>query len=87
MLGSGTKRLAAAESANYGRTNRSLHFLRDMKSGERVAESDIGVLRTEKELLPGITPEFLGTVAGAILTRDVPSGKGVEFEDFMKKGE
>lgn len=87
VLGSGTKRLAAAESANYGRTNRSLHFLRDMKSGERVAESDIGVLRTEKELLPGITPEFLGTVAGAILTRDVPSGKGVEFEDFMKKGE
>lgn len=85
ILGSGIKRLAPAERENYGRTNRSLHFLRGMRAGETVREGDVAVLRTEKELLPGIPPDFLGTVTGAILTRDVSAGKGVELEDFMRR--
>ena len=83
VLGDGVKRLAAAETANYGRTNRSLHFMRAMKAGEIIGEGDISILRTEKILTPGISPEFFDKVVGSKLTRNVEDGAGVQFEDFI----
>lgn len=83
VLGSGVKQLAESEKANYGRTNRSLHFMRAMKKGERIGANDIAVLRTEKILTPGISPEFLETVIGARLAKDVESGSGVVFSDLI----
>ncbi len=82
-LGDGVKKLAAAEEANYGRTNRSLHFMRAMKKGEAVRDGDIAILRTEKILTPGISPEYYDLVTGKILSRDVEDGEGVQFEDFL----
>ncbi|MBP5158095.1 MAG: N-acetylneuraminate synthase family protein, partial [Treponema sp.] len=82
-LGSGEKRLALSERANYGRTNRSLHYMRAMKKGERIGEGDVSILRTEKVLTPGISPEFSRLVSGCILTRDVVSGAGVDWEDLL----
>ena len=43
VLGDGVKKLAPAEEANYGRTNRSLHFMRAMKKGEVIGEGDVAV--------------------------------------------
>ena len=82
VLGNGIKKLAPAEEANYGRTNRSLHFMTDTKAGQIIKEEDIGVLRTEKVLLPGLPPDYLDKVIGAKLLRDVESGQGVQKEDF-----
>ena len=83
VLGDGVKRLAAAEEANYGRTNRSLHFMRDMKKGQLVGEKDIAILRTEKILTPGISPEFYDLLIGKKLSRDTEDGAGVLLEDFI----
>ena len=82
-LGDGVKKLAAAEEANYGRTNRSLHFMRAMKKGEALGQGDISILRTEKILTPGISPEFFDLLIGKTLARDVEDGAGVQFEDFI----
>ena len=82
VLGDGVKRLAPAEEANYGRTNRSLHFMRNMKKGEVIGESDVAVLRTEKVLTPGLTPDYLDKVIGKKLLRDVTSGAGVQLTDI-----
>ena len=82
VLGDGIKRLAPAEEANYGRTNRSLHFMRDMKKGDVIGEGDVAVLRTEKVLTPGLTPDWLDKVIGKKLLRDVTSGAGVQLEDI-----
>ena len=85
ILGTGFKRLAKSESANYGRTNRSLHFMRDMSAGSIVGERDIGVLRTEKVLSVGLPPEYLSTIIGAKLTADVKSGEGAAWEHFLSR--
>jgi sialic acid synthase SpsE len=84
VLSDGVKKLAPSEQANYGRTNRSIHFMRNMKEGETIKEKDIAVLRTEKILTPGISPLYLENVTGAILTRDVTSGDGLVWEDIIK---
>ncbi len=85
VLGDGIKRLAASEKDNYGRTNRSLHFMRSMRAGETVQGADVGVLRTEKTLSVGAGPEFLETVIGSVLARDVKDGDGVQLSDFMRR--
>ncbi len=82
ILGDGIKKLAPSEEKNYGRTNRSIHFIRAMKKGEKITESDVAVLRTEKVLTPGISPEFLDKVIGSTLKNDVKNGNGVLFSDF-----
>lgn len=83
VLGNGVKSLAPAEIANYERTNRSLHFMRKMKAGEKVTKEDIGILRTEKVLSPGCSPDFYDLLVGKKLARDVENGAGVKLEDFM----
>lgn len=83
VLGTGIKRLAPSERANYGRTNRSLHYMASFKKGHKISSQDISVLRTEKILTPGISPEFLDKLLGAKLTRDVENGQGVQIEDFL----
>lgn len=83
--GTGIKRLAATEAPNYGRTNRSLHYMRSLKAGEHIRKGDIASLRTEKVLSVGLSPEYLETLQGCVLTRDVEDGEGVRLEDFLIK--
>lgn len=82
VLGSGIKQLAPSEEANYGRTNRSCHFMRDFSKGHVIQKGDVEVLRTEKVLSVGIGPEFYESLTGKVLTRDVKNGAGVQEEDF-----
>jgi sialic acid synthase SpsE len=84
VLGTGVKRLAPSETANYGRTNRSLHFMHAMKCGDVIGSDDIAVLRTEKVLTPGMSPEFLDDIIGCVLQRDVTAGEGVRFEQVKR---
>ncbi len=83
VLGSGIKKLSKSESQNYGRTNRSLHYTRNIKKGERLLESDFAVLRTEKVLSPGLAPDFIEDIKGAVLQQDVISGQGLKWSDFL----
>jgi sialic acid synthase SpsE len=85
ILGNGKKKLAPSERDNYTRTNRSIHYMRNIKAGNTVKEGDIALFRTEKVLTPGLSPEWLDTVRGARLSRDVTSGAGAEWEDFISR--
>ena len=51
--------------------------------GARIGAGDVAVLRTEKTLRPGITPEFLHLVVGAVARRAIPPGEGVEWADIV----
>ena len=81
--GNGIKKLAESEKENYGRTNRSLHYMKSFQKGHIIQKNDIGVLRTEKILTPGLSPEYLELVMGKSLAKDVEDGAGITFEDFM----
>lgn len=83
VLGTGIKKLAPAEKANYGRTNRSLHVMHNMNAGDVLKESDIGILRTEKILTPGMSPEYYDLVIGKSLSRNVSGGQGLNWEDLL----
>ena len=82
VLGNGVKKLAASESANYGRTNRSLHYMKNLCRGHVIQNGDVEILRTEKVLTPGISPEFYDQIQGKILRKDITSGAGVQWSDF-----
>jgi len=81
VLGSGVKTLAPSERANYSRTNRSIHALRDIHPGETIAAGDFAVLRTEKILRPGLPPSWAGQIPGRTAGRFIPAGEGIRFED------
>jgi sialic acid synthase SpsE len=82
VLGDGVKRLAAAERANYERTNRSIHALRDIAAGEIIGAGDFAALRTEKILRPGLPPSWAEAVTGRTARRFIPAGEGIRFEDI-----
>jgi sialic acid synthase SpsE len=81
VLGNGVKELAPSETANYRRTNRSIHALRDIAKGEIIQKGDFAVLRTEKELRPGLEPRWEALIPGRIARNCIPAGEGIRFED------
>lgn len=85
VLGTGVKKLAESEKANYGRTNRSIHVMRDLKARDVLDLRDLAILRTEKVLTPGLEPRFLQTVLGARLSRDIENGQGLQWRDVILK--
>jgi N-acetylneuraminate synthase len=83
ILGTGIKALAPSEVQNYGRSNRSIHALHHLSAGTVLSPGNIAVLRTEKELQPGLHPRFLELVYGKVLTKDVPDGQGLTWEHLL----
>ena len=57
--------------------------MQELEKAPVIKEDDIGILRTEKVLTPGITPEYYDLVIGKTLSRNVKSGSGVQFEHLM----
>ncbi|MDR2079926.1 MAG: N-acetylneuraminate synthase family protein [Treponema sp.] len=82
ILGDGIKRLAPSERANYERTRRSIHALRDISPGEILDRGMFAVLRTEKILRPGLPPSWEGLIAGKKAGNFIPAGEGIRLEDI-----
>jgi sialic acid synthase SpsE len=82
ILGNGVKELAPSERANYRLTNRSIHALRGIQKGEILKRSDYAVLRTEKNLRPGLEPCMEAAIEGRAARNFIPAGEGIRFEDI-----
>ena len=81
-LGNGIKTLPPSEKANYGRTNRSIHALRDISEGDIIKQDMIAILRTEKILRPGLHPRWESAIIGRKARNAIPAGEGIRFEDI-----
>ena len=84
-IGNGVKFLAPSEFQNYERTNRSIHYVHDMKKGTPIKKEDICIVRTEKILSVGLFPNMYDVILHSVLQRDVKAGEGVQFDDIIKK--
>jgi sialic acid synthase SpsE len=82
ILGNGVKELAPSEKENYRFTNRSVHALRDINAGEIIKKSDYAILRTEKNLRPGLEPYWEKAVEGRTARNFISAGEGIRFEDI-----
>lgn len=83
VVGNGAKGLAASESCNYTTTNRSIITVRDIGAGEALSMDNVALLRSEKNIRPGLRPEYLSTVLGAHVRRDIASGTGLTWRDLI----
>lgn len=83
VLGDGIKALAASEERNYGYTNRSIHAIRDIPASTVLNEGLIAVLRSEKNLPPGLHPRYWDTILGKRLNRSVEAGFGIRWDDLL----
>jgi N-acetylneuraminate synthase len=79
-LGNGEKNVEANEIESRIVQRRALRFLRDMKVGEKIKESDLIPLRPCP--VDGITPFELELVVGKRLTKSVQFDDQVRFSDF-----
>jgi sialic acid synthase SpsE len=82
ILGNGVKELAPSEKGNYRFTNRSVHALLDIEAGEIIKKSDYAVLRTERNLRPGLEPCWEKVIEGRTTRNFIPAGEGIRFEDI-----
>jgi N-acetylneuraminate synthase len=83
VLGNGVKTLAPSEAANYATTRRGIHARSDIPEGERFTAANTAVLRSEKNLRPGLGPEFLDLVLGRPAARSVPAGAGITWGELL----
>ena len=83
ILGDGVKRLAPSERANYERSTRSIHALRDIQKGEIIEKEMFASLRTEKILRPGLPPSWEEKITGCRAEKLIPGGEGIRFEDLV----
>ena len=81
-MGTGIKRLAPAEKDNYRTTNRSIMAVADIVKGEAFTEENTALLRSEKELEPGLPPEFYTEVLKRKAIRRIKSGSGITWNCF-----
>ncbi len=85
-LGDGVKRLAPAEAGYYPTTRRSLHAVGDLEAGARLRPEDICIVRSERNLRPGLEPEHLAEITGCTIRRRIPAGQGIRWQDLLDRG-
>jgi len=84
VMGNGVKRLSDAELENYRTSNRSLLALRDLPAGTAITNENTALLRSEKNLEPGLRPDEHSLILGKHLVRDIKTGNGITWSDLLQ---
>jgi len=56
--------------------------MRDIQKDEILKKTDYAVLRTEKNLRPGLEPYWEKYIEGRTARNFIPAGEGIRFEDI-----
>jgi N-acetylneuraminate synthase len=83
VLGNGVKTPAPSEAANYATTRRGIHALRKIPEGECFSPENTALLRSEKNLRPGLPPDMWDKILGHPASRRIPAGEGIEWDDVL----
>jgi N-acetylneuraminate synthase len=82
-MGTGIKEMPQSEKCNYLTTKRSILALTDIEEGELFTEQNTDLLRSEKNLRPGLKPEFHHLIIGKPSKRLVGAGYGITWDDVI----
>ncbi|MDD1657508.1 MAG: N-acetylneuraminate synthase family protein [Methanomicrobiales archaeon] len=85
MMGSGKKIISPAEKPLYPNDKRSIHAIRNIERGEPFSRNNIRVLRSERNLVPGIHPRYFDMILGKVATADILSGEGVSWNMLLSE--
>jgi N-acetylneuraminate synthase len=85
LLGHGRKEIMPAESDLYPNDKRSIHSIKTINSGEKISPRNIRILRSERNLKPGLHPRHWETVLGSTAQRDIPLGEGLRWDHIRAK--
>ena len=80
ILGTGIKKLAPSEINNYRTTNRSVMAIRDIEKGETFTNENTALLRSEKTLSPGLSPDFYSLILKRRSAHAIKSGSGIIWD-------
>ena len=82
-LGSSVKRVAPSEAKLAVCDRRSIMVIRQMRAGDCITPDKVRILRAERNLKPGLAPRFWDIIIGRHVIRDVPSGRGLLWDDLI----
>jgi len=85
ILGVYQKIIPPSEKNLYPNDKRSIHAIKDMEKGEILTEENVAVLRSERNLKPGLHPRFYKKVLRSKLQKPVKYGQGIKWEDLLEK--
>lgn len=83
LRGHPVKRVAESEALLAAVDRRSLHALQDIPAGDTLSESNVGVLRGERNLRPGLHPRHWVHLRGVRAARSIKQGEGVVWDDVL----
>jgi sialic acid synthase SpsE len=83
VLGDGQKRLAPSESKNYLTTRRSICAKKNINNKQILTEKNIALYRSEKNLSPGLSPQYLPIILGRRVQSTIKAGQGITWDDLL----
>ncbi len=86
IAGDGRKRIMPAEEDLYPNDKRSIHAVRDVAPGETLGPENLGVLRSERNLVPGLHPRYWELACGAVAVAGLTAGEGLQWRNLIHTG-
>lgn len=87
VLGTYKKMIAPSEKDIYPNDKRSIHAVQNIKKGDILTKENIMVLRSERNLNPGMHPRYYKLILGKKVSRGISYGKGVQLNDLLINGD
>lgn len=84
-LGSFKKSITASERPIYPNDKRSIHAVTDIRKGSLLNRRNIMVLRSERNLKPGMHPRFYRLLLGKRTSRNIKYGQGINWGDILNR--
>lgn len=85
LLGSSIKQPAVPERELAECDRRMILVIREIEQGDVITSDAVRILRAERNVSPGLFPKFWDVVVGARAARDIPSGRGLVWDDVVMR--
>lgn len=85
ILGIYQKIITPSEKELYPNDKRSIHSIKNIKKGEKLNKKNIAILRSERNINPGLHPRFYPIILGTKIQKNIKYGKGILWKNILEK--